>query len=216
VDTLPRSFDSSPLAALRDDAALQEASCRLRAMEERYKALIRNSGEALWCYELRRPVPITLAPDEQVNRFFADGILVEASDAMARMYGLEYAASLIGSSLQELLPDAPKNRAYLRAFVESGYSLENAESVEVGQDGEERRFLNTLFGLIENGHIIRAWGMQRDITMQHRAETERRASQEFLQAALDALAAHIAIVDSDGVILAVNAAWRNFAGAKRL
>ena len=38
-------------------------------------------------------------------------------------------------------------------------------------------------------------------------------SQRFLQAALDALSAHIAVLDTDGRILAVNAAWRRFADA---
>jgi PAS domain S-box-containing protein len=38
-------------------------------------------------------------------------------------------------------------------------------------------------------------------------------SQRFLQAALDALSAHIAVLDADGTILAVNAAWRRFAEA---
>ena len=36
------------------------------------------------------------------------------------------------------------------------------------------------------------------------------ASEQFLQATLDALSAHIAILDEDGTILAVNAAWRGF------
>ena len=38
-------------------------------------------------------------------------------------------------------------------------------------------------------------------------------SQRFLQAALDALSAHIAVLDADGTIRAVNAAWRRFADA---
>jgi transcriptional regulator with GAF, ATPase, and Fis domain len=40
-------------------------------------------------------------------------------------------------------------------------------------------------------------------SLRHRAE--------FLQAAIDALPAHIAILDQDGVIIAVNDAWRRFA-----
>ena len=35
----------------------------------------------------------------------------------------------------------------------------------------------------------------------------------FLQAALDALSSHLAIIDETGKIVAVNAAWRRFADA---
>jgi signal transduction histidine kinase/DNA-binding response OmpR family regulator len=44
-----------------------------------------------------------------------------------------------------------------------------------------------------------------------RAEKRLRESGQFLRATLDALTAHIAIVDENGVILAVNNAWRKFA-----
>jgi len=40
---------------------------------------------------------------------------------------------------------------------------------------------------------------------------ELKESEEFNQATLDALSAHVAVVDRDGYILATNAAWRRFA-----
>lgn len=43
------------------------------------------------------------------------------------------------------------------------------------------------------------------------ADAAPRRSEQFLQSTLDALTAHIAIVDEGGTILAVNAAWRRFA-----
>ncbi len=52
----------------------------------------------------------------------------------------------------------------------------------------------------------------RDITGRKAAEIAARETREVLQSTLDSLAAHVAILDRDGVILAVNAAWRRFAG----
>lgn len=46
-----------------------------------------------------------------------------------------------------------------------------------------------------------------------RAEQAVQEAELFARSTLDALSAHIAIVDSSGVILSVNQAWRDFAGA---
>jgi diguanylate cyclase (GGDEF)-like protein len=45
------------------------------------------------------------------------------------------------------------------------------------------------------------------------ADERENARQELLTAALDALAVHVAVLDSQGRIVAVNAAWRDFAAA---
>lgn len=60
------------------------------------------------------------------------------------------------------------------------------------------------------GNLASGWRRRRDSRTSRGAVPE---SQRFLQAALDALSAHIAVLDADGTILAVNAAWRRFAEA---
>jgi PAS domain S-box-containing protein len=49
------------------------------------------------------------------------------------------------------------------------------------------------------------------ITERKHVEEALRSSQQFLQSALDALSAHIAILDESGTIVTVNASWRTFA-----
>jgi PAS domain S-box-containing protein len=53
-------------------------------------------------------------------------------------------------------------------------------------------------------------GFLEDITEHKQAEEALKESEAFLQATLDALSAHIAILDETGNILAVNEAWREF------
>jgi PAS domain S-box-containing protein len=53
-------------------------------------------------------------------------------------------------------------------------------------------------------------GFLEDITERKQAEESLKASEAFLQATLDALSAHIAILDESGEIVAVNEAWRTF------
>ena len=51
-------------------------------------------------------------------------------------------------------------------------------------------------------------GIARDITARKQAECEMFESERFLQSTLDALSAHIAILDERGVIIEVNSVWR--------
>jgi PAS domain S-box-containing protein len=54
-------------------------------------------------------------------------------------------------------------------------------------------------------------GIGRDITQRKKDQAALLESKRFLQSSLDALSAHIAILDDHGIIIAVNAAWTRFA-----
>ena len=58
--------------------------------------------------------------------------------------------------------------------------------------------------------------LRAEVAERRRAEAALGESQRFLRSTLDALSAHVAILDESGSILAVNAAWRAFAEANRL
>lgn len=47
----------------------------------------------------------------------------------------------------------------------------------------------------------------------HQRRVERDSTEALLRSTLDALSAHIAVLDSGGTIIAVNEAWKSFAGA---
>jgi signal transduction histidine kinase/DNA-binding response OmpR family regulator len=155
----------------------REAEATVRASEERYRAYIELTSDAIWRIELEEPVPVSLPPEAQIDRFYAHAALAECNEAMAQMYGFGSAAELVGVRLGDLLPrDDPHNLDYLRRFISSGYRLADAESNEIGRDGQPRYFVNNLFGVVENGYLVRAWGSQRDVT-------ERRRTLDRLQQA---------------------------------
>jgi PAS domain S-box-containing protein len=61
------------------------------------------------------------------------------------------------------------------------------------------------------GRALRMLGTHADITERKRTEIDLRESEAFRRAILDSVSAHIAVLDKDGQIVAVNAPWRRFA-----
>jgi PAS domain S-box-containing protein len=160
---------------ITEQAAAQEA---LRQSEERYRAFIEQTTEGVWRFELEQPIAVNLPPEEQIDRIYAHAYLAECNDAVARMYGYGSADELIGARLGDLMPRTdPQNLNYLRAFIQSGYRLTDAESHEIDREGRGHYFLNNLIGVVSNGQVLRAWGSQRDVTASRKAEAAIQASE---------------------------------------
>lgn len=152
-----------------------------------YADFIRNSSEGIWRIELDQPIPTNISVKEQIKQCFKYAYLAEANAAMAKMYGFRSTKPMVGIRLGQLLIESdPDNTAYLTAFIESGYNLSGVESHEFDKSGNDKYFRNSLVGLVEDGHIIRAWGTQLDITEEKRATNALQRSEERLSLALQA------------------------------
>ena len=159
----------------RDVSASKLAEEELRRSAERYRGFVEQSTEGIWRFELEEPIPTDTPPEEQIERFYSHGYLAECNDAMAAMYGFSRAEEMVGARLGDFLPrSVPENRAYLNAFVRSGYRVTDAESEEPDREGRIKNFLNNLTGIVEDGRLVRAWGIQRDVTERRRAEKMQR------------------------------------------
>jgi PAS domain S-box-containing protein len=188
------------------------AACALKSSDERYRAFITQSSEGIWRFEFREPIPVAAAIDEQMERAMRSGYLAECNDAMARMYDFKRAEDIIGRALREFLPPSdPDNVAYVRSFIENGYRLTDAESSELNRHGQCVSFLNNLFGTVEDGHLVRVWGTQRDITERKRAETNLRESEERFRLLADSAPVLIWVNGPEGCQF-VNRAYREFFG----
>jgi len=84
----------------------------------------------------------------------------------------------------------------------------------IGPTGEQRSY--HALGYPErdaSGKVVRLVGSLQDITERKQAEAARRKAADTQAVILNALPAHIALLDREGTILAVNESWRRFASA---
>ena len=170
------------------DAAIAKAG----ASDERYRAFIANSSEAIFRTELAEPMPITLSPDDQIAWVRKHGYVAECNTAFMVALGVKDAPSpIVGTRLG----DHPTwSRVYIeriREAIKNGYQVRNIEHVVHGPYGLDRVLLISMIGIVEKGHVLRFWGSGRDVTAMR--EAEHALSQHDSQ--LRALATEITLAE---------------------
>ncbi len=154
----------------------------LRRSEENYRNFVSQSSEGIFSDELTPPVPINLPEGELIHRFLHDTVMVECNDAMAALYGFGSGKELRGLHMSErVLPEDPRNIELAREFIRSGFRLLEHESHEVDRYGNPKIFLNSMIGTMEDGKLVRVWGIRRDITEKVKLEESRREAEEALR-----------------------------------
>jgi PAS domain S-box-containing protein len=170
------------VAILQDVTASKQSERMLRRSEENYRMFVSQSSEGIFREDLDEPIPIDLPEDELIYRILHDSYLVECNDAMAAMYGLKSADELRGKRLTEmLLADDPHNIELTRHYIRSGFRVLDRESHEIDIHGNPKVFVNSLIGSVENGMLVRTWGIQRDVTAKVKLEEFRQQAEEALR-----------------------------------
>ncbi len=150
-----------------------------------------------------------------------DGILILDSDTgritdvnpfLIELLGFSH-DEMVGKTIGELSPfkDTVSNQAMMERLQKDGFVRYEDLPLET-KDGRHIavEFVSNVY---QAGDVKVIQCNIRDISERVRAEVERREGERFNQATLDALSAHVAVLDEQGNILAANKAWREFARA---
>ena len=211
------------IAVSRDVSERFKAEQALRRREEDYRLFVAQSSEGIFREELDAPLPIDLPEDELIQRILDGSYIAECNDAMARMYGFTSGTELLGKRITAmLLPGDPRNVEMTQEYVRSGFRVLDRESHEVDVHGNRKIFRNSLIGIIENGSLVRTWGIQRDVTEQVRLEKARtaaeaalRKSEEHFRLLVEQASDGIFLADSQGRYVDVNTAGAQMLGYTR-
>lgn len=165
----------------------------------------------------------TVSPDlsgaDFILRNIDDAVIVTDTQAVVT-YWNEGATRLFGWTSQEMIgrpyPDRfpPAVRIEIQQAI--GQRLQgnewDGEFEDYRKDGS-RVWISARVRKVTNheGCTIGILGISKDISAAKRSEAELRQREAFVHGILDSMDAHISVLDRDGVIIAVNRSWQQFA-----
>jgi PAS domain S-box-containing protein len=186
----------------RDITKRKEDEIALKESEERYKAFVRHSTEAIWRGEMRQPIKCSDSVDVQLQQFYETGYLAECNDQMARLYGFKEAKDILGARLSDFITiNAELTRELSKVFIQNGYRLYRSPSIQLDTKGGKKYFLNNLVGIIENDCVVRVWGSQTDVTEQKRAEKALQVSEQFYKSLFAESVDGAVVLNAEGYII---------------
>lgn len=185
----------------------------LERMQERHARFLRQCGEGAYRIELSPPVAVDQSVETQIRQVFERAHVAECNDVFAHQHGFATAGDLIGRPLLDLYGEGQDlaQLPVLRA-VDHGYTLDDAASCEVDQQGRQRWFNNRIEGAVEDGRLVAFWGAQRDVTRQRHTEYALRESEHRYRTLVE-LDPTLVMVHREGRIQYVNPAGARLLGA---
>jgi len=188
----------------------------LRQSEQRYRDFISHSNEGVWRVELEQPVPLDLPEEETLQRILQYGYVAECNLAYVRSLGLSRPEELLGRRLRDLVPPGDLGEETMESFrsaVRGGFQGRTVAFRTFDKKGNPKYLFRTETPMVENGRLVRVWGITRDVTELKLAEDQLRKSEERWRAVFENSAAGIALSDPASTrLLSANAAFQKMVG----
>jgi len=157
-----------------------EAEEALRESEERYRNFVNNASEGIYRIDFSRKIRIDIPEIELMHQIDQYAIIGEVNEAFSRMYGL-LPEQMVGKPASDF---AQNYGARVLLVLESPqHQINEVETVDQDKDGKNIYLAKNFSAVVENGILVRIWGMQRDITARKIADEERVKLESQLQQA---------------------------------
>lgn len=149
---------------------------RIQDSDERYKAFISRSQEAIAHLDLQPPIDIKIKLEEQWEALYQNGVLKESNLAFDSLFDVAN-----HEDVQSLL-NTKSLKHVIRYTLESGYGTETVDVAHESQDGETKWLSCTVMASIEDGLLSRLWLIIRDVTesRMHIQHLEHQAQHDTL------------------------------------
>ncbi len=152
----------------------------LRTSDERYRNFIENSSEAVWRVELSEPLDPSLPVVDQIAWLQTHAHVAEINMAYLR---LSRQIGISESDARQWRADVPWFATiidHLGAASHRGYAMDDLQ-VTVPVESQQLTFITGFRGVMENGKLVRVWGVAREVTELFELNARLRHNQARLQ-----------------------------------
>jgi signal transduction histidine kinase len=164
------------------------------AREEGFWRFFQQLTEGVAWYRADQRMSIDLPEEEQAAFILDRTMIADCNDAYARMYGFESADAMIGASLAGVMSGSRQDKLEIAlGFIRNGYRATDVEVSEQDASGRHLWTSNTMLGIIEDRHLVCAWGLQRDITAHKQALLSLQQREQEVQHRAEKLASQMAL-----------------------
>lgn len=157
----------------------------LEESKKMYELFVSGASDAIWRFDLTEPVSTEEPREKQIELMFANAVVAECNESMAKIYGYKKGKDVVGKKLKEILQRNSQNLQTFNRFIELGYRIVDAESTYTNGD-HTSYFLNNLVGIIKDNKVISVWGTKQDITGRKKIEETLIKTRQRLNFALAA------------------------------
>ena len=153
--------------------------------------------------------------DDAIISKTLDGMITSWNAGAERLFGYR-AEEAVGRPIRMLIPEERLHEAdSILARISRNELVSHFETERVRKDGSRVDISVSISPVHDDeGRVVGASKIARDITASKRAAAALRESEIFNREVLNALTAHVAVLDREGRIVVVNEAWRRFAATQ--
>lgn len=181
--------------------------------EERFRTFFELSSDAIYCHEMKNPIPVKLQIADQLAMIWENAHIAECNFAYARYFGYSHPSELIGlPSTTIVKPDDPKNVKLLTKFIENNYRIDGLIYERKTKDGKIFFIRNSFYGVIKNDNLLRIWGSLQNVTEQINLQMKLEETSKKYQNLIENLNSIVLHWTKDGNILFMNKYGYNFFG----
>ena len=175
-----RNSLESKIRSADERAELAEAS--VIDAETRFRSLIEQYTDSVYCFEFRPPIDVSLPVAEQVGQSH-DAVLVDCNSEFAKSMEVENPSDVMGLRFGDMdsAKDEESHRQFFEAFVASGYLLSGYDQFYHTPDGEPRALHIRFRGVVRDGQLVAAWGAEKSVIGARQTEKALEGRERYQQ-----------------------------------
>lgn len=142
--------------------------------KERYQNFLMQSTDGIYRIDFTVPIDLESPKEEQIRHILEHGYLAECNPIFAKIYNQSNAEDIASHKFSDFLSheNVQVYHKLIEQLIEKKYRFYNVETAEPIPENEERYFLNTMVGIVNENELQRIWGTKTNITKLKKYEKE--------------------------------------------